>query len=56
MTFSDLSLLNTDYSLDNYYLTIACTRPTLPSISITLMPCGWVGLLVRMRYTSPVVN
>jgi hypothetical protein len=32
---------------------IACTRPTFPSSSITLMPCGCVGLLVRMRTTTP---
>ena len=34
----------------------ACTRPTCPSSSITLMPWGWVGLFVRMRRTTPRVR
>src|SRR4051794_37561361 len=46
----------TDFSCAEPPQTSACTRPTLPLSSITLMPCGCVGLLVRMRATTPSVN
>ena len=31
------------------HVTIDCTLPTFPLTSITLMPCGWIGLFVKMR-------
>ena len=34
---------------------MACTRPTRPSFSITLMPWGWDALFVRIRATMPSV-
>ena len=35
---------------------IRLTRPTRPSSSITLIPCGWAGLLVKIRPTTPRVS
>lgn len=35
---------------------MVCTLPTLPSISRTLIPWGWVGLLVRTSFTMPTVS
>ena len=39
-----------------HYFIIDCTLPTLPSISRTLIPWGWVELLVRTFLTMPSVN
>ena len=39
-----------------YYFVIDCTLPTLPSVSLTLIPWGWVELLVRIFLTMPSVN
>ena len=39
-----------------HYLIIDCTLPTLPSVSRTLIPWGWVELLVRISLTMPSVN
>ncbi len=39
-----------------HYFIIDCTLPTLPSVSRTLIPWGWVEVLVRMSLTIPSVN
>ena len=39
-----------------HYFIIDCTLPTLPSVSRTLIPWGWVELLVRISLTMPSVN
>ena len=41
---------------NRFYSIISCTRPTWPSASITLMPCGWVLDFVSNRATMPSVN
>src|SRR3990172_10221089 len=39
-----------------HYFIIDCTLPTLPSVSHTLIPWGWIELLVRISLTIPSVN
>ncbi len=36
--------------------TISLIRPTIPLSSMTLMPCGWSGDLVNIRWTTPSVS
>jgi hypothetical protein len=38
------------------YFVIVCTLPILPFVRRTLIPWGWVGLLVRMSLTVPSVS
>ncbi len=50
-------MLNCDADVVNQSaLFIFFTRPTCPSVSRTFMPCGCVGLLVSMSFTTPSVS
>lgn len=42
--------------MEIYSSTIACTRPTAPLSSRTLIPWGWVGDFVSISLTIPRVN
>lgn len=42
-------------TLETFYK-ISFTRPTSPLSSRTLIPCGWLGLLVKIFSTTPFVN